>query len=426
MLFWAAFSLICLLLVAGTINRPSIAMIGIWCMYGLEQWAQSNQIIFIEKSWLINIFIGVNALIGFLLMGFKRGNPFKNYPMLAILILILFAYSFISVQWSPRIDLSYDLWRKFWPYLITLLIINPLLFSKHEDIKPVLSYFVIIGGILVYMLAFEVEWFHRRIVLTGGRGGFSHYLNEQLGNPLTVAQLGGYVFFSALLIKEHSIKILKILKWPIAALCLVLIIRSGSRGQLIGVFFSLMLTWPLVNKVSNIKGFFTILFLLASITWVVTWSLDEFWKGSSRWKDSEMEQSMGGRFDNAFVLLDHWGRSGIKMFIGLGNSASFDPRILGIYPHFLPFEILGEEGIIGFSLYILILIFLLKTIIRTYKKIKLDIKMNQYAAVLLSMVFYSFLLSLKQGSLLGNMEFFMAAIILAKYEKIVENTHRSG
>lgn len=423
MLFWVTFILICFYTIISTVRKPSVAIAAVWCMYGLEQWAQGNKAIFIHNSALVNIFIGANALIGLLLILIKRGRPFKSYPSIAVLIIMLFAYSFLSVQWAPRIDLSYEVWHKYWAYLITFLIITPFLFGKIEDFKPVFSYFVLIGGILVYMLVFQVEWFHRRIVLTGGAVGFSHYFDAQLGNPLTAAQLAGYVFFASVLIKDHSIRILKLLKWPIAALCMILIVKSGSRGQLIGAFVSLLLAWPMVNKVSSIKGFFSIMVFIASISSVVIWALDEFWKGSSRWKDSEMEESMGGRFDNAFILLDHWGHSGFKMFIGLGNSASYDPKIIGIYPHFLPFEILGEEGFVGLTLYLSILFFLLKSIIDTYKYISKDPIAKQYCAALISMVSYSFILSLKQGSLLGNMEFFMASIIVAKFGLVAKNEY---
>jgi hypothetical protein len=421
MLFWVVFSLICLFICIGTFKKPAIGIAAVWCMYGLEQWAQGNQLIFLTNSALINILIGTNAVIAFTLIVFRGGGAFKYYPSLALLILFLFGYSYISVQWSPRIDLSYGIWHKFWPYLIILLMISPLLFNKIEDFKYVFSSFALVGGILVIMLIFQVDWVDRRIVLTGGIGGFKRYTNDQLGNPLTIAQLGGYVFFATILIKNHSIKLLKYLKWPIAATCLILIVKSGSRGQLIGVFISMMLTWPIVNKISSIKGFFSILFLVGSIYSVVLWSLDAFWKDSSRWDDSAMEHSMGGRFDNAFVLLDHWGRSGIHMLIGLGNSASFDPRIIGIYPHFLPFEILGEEGVIGFAIYLLILMSIVRIGFNLYKRVKSVNIVNQYFAVLLSMVIYSFLISLKQGSLLGNMEFFMAAIMLAKFDKLTKD-----
>lgn len=421
MLFWIVFLLICLLLSIGTLKKPGLGIAGIWCMYGLEQWAQGNQLVFLANSALVNMLVGINASMAFLIILFKGGKPFSNYPLLAVVILFLFAYSFISVQWSPRIDLSYGIWNKFWPYFLILLIISPLLVNNAYDFEYIFSYFVLIGGVLVYMLIFQVDWVDRRIVLTGGMSGFKRYSNDQLGNPLTIAQLGGYVFFATIYIKNNSLKILKLLKWPIAAACLILIVKSGSRGQLIGVFISLMLTWPLVNKISNIKGFISILSLIISIYSVVFWSLDTFWKDSARWKDSEMEHSMGGRFDNAFILLDHWANGGISMLFGLGNSASFDPRIIGIYPHFLPFEILGEEGIIGFGIYILILILIIKLSINVYKRVKGDKVIGRHYAVLLSMVIYSFLISLKQGSLLGNMEFFMAAIILAKFDKLTKN-----
>jgi hypothetical protein len=403
------------------LRRQSTAIAAVWCMYGFEQWSQASNVYFLSHGSLVNIFVGVVVLFAVLLTLVTKGDLFKNYPPVGWLVLCLFLYSFISVQWSPRIDLSYGIWGQYWPYCVTFLILTPLVLKDKRDLESIFNTFLIIGSILVALLAFDVEWFHRRVVLTGGNGGFRHYNIESLGNPLAIAQLGGYVFFVSMLTRGRANALTLLARYVIAAVCLVLIVRSGSRGQLIGVVVTLLISWPLANKITNLKGFASILIVCFIMFGAIGWALEEFWKGTSRWEDDAMEESMFGRLNNAFLLLDYWQKSILSMLFGLGNSASFDPDILGIYPHFLPLEILGEEGIIGFVIYLVIIVTIIKIVRNVYFDTRDDLSARQDFSILFSMVFYSMLLSLKQGSLLGNMELFTAVILLGKYHVLTKH-----
>jgi len=404
---------------------PAVALVAVWCMYALEQWAQGSNGFFIRHNSLINIVIGSLVLAGVVIKFFKYHQLFKEYPKIVFPILLLFAYSFISIYWADRFDLSIEIWAKYWPYVITFLLLTPLLLTKQDELNPVFNLFIIIGGVIVYGLLFHVEWFHRRIVFVGGR-----FNNELLGNPLAVAQMAGYLFFVCMFMLRKDVSnkfdyLLAPIKLMVGVICLLLIVKSGSRGQLLGLVATFMLFLPLVYKVTSIKGFVLISIFSFLVIGAIIWGLDEFWGGgSNRWDQKKMEASMGGRFDNAFLLLNHWYKDPLTILVGLGNSASFNPKIIGIYPHFVPFEILGEEGIIGFLIYSIILVNIAKVAVRVFKETKGTILDRQYFVILLSMAFYSFTLSLKQGSLLGNMEFFMAVIMLGKYELILKNKNK--
>ena len=424
MIFLSLISLVFLSLFIFTIRTPAVALVGVWCIYAIEQWAQGSNIFFIRHNSFINIVVGILVLTGVMIKLFKYHQLLKYYPKIVVPILFLFIYSFISIQWTQRIDLSYEIWSTYWPYLITFLILSPLLLTKNDEFKSVFNVFIVIGGLVVYGLLFHVEWFHRRIVFIGGR-----FENELLGNPLAVAQMAGYLFFVCMFMLRQSISdkfnyLFVPIKLMVGVICLLLIVKSGSRGQLLGLIATFILFLPLVYKLTSIKGFLLVSIFSLLIVGAIIWGLDEFWgqsSNSSRWNQKEMETSMGGRFDNAFVLLDHWYKDPLTMLVGLGNSASYNPKIIGIYPHFVPFEILGEEGVIGFFVYILILVSIVRIGFRLFIETKGSALDRQYFTIFLSMVFYSFTISLKQGSLLGNMEFFMAAIILGKYELILKN-----
>jgi hypothetical protein len=390
-------------------------------MYALEQWAQGSNIFFVRHSSLINITVIVIVIIAVIINFFKYSKLYDNYPKIALLILLFFFYSFISIYWSPRIDLSYAEWGKYWPYFVTFLLASPFLITKDDDLKTIFNVFSIVGGIVVYSLLFHVEWGVRRIVFIGGK-----FNNELLGNPLAVAQMAGYLFFVYMftLRKKTPNKVgffNNLLKCIMAACCLFLIVKSGSRGQLLGLVVTFIVLYPLVYKVTSIKGLFLIAIISFIIGEAILWSLEDFGGEGNRWNQEAMENSMGGRLDNAFLLLNYWYKDPFTLLFGLGNSASFDPRILGIYPHFLPLEVLGEEGLIGFCIYFLILFGVIRSGYKIIKITNLGTSNREYSVVFIAMVCYSFFLSLKQGSLLGNMEFFMAAIILGKYELMINN-----
>ena len=129
-----------------------------------------------------------------------------------------------------------------------------------------------------------------------------------------------------------------------------------------------------------------------------------------------MQGAMSGRLEQAFRLTRLWYGTPETLLFGLGNSASFDSRILGIYPHFVPLEVLAEEGVIGFTIFLLILFLASKVVLQCYRYAQRFPSERPIIACLIATFFYSLLLALKQGSLLGNLELFMFGILLGKYE----------
>ena len=121
------------------------------------------------------------------------------------------------------------------------------------------------------------------------------------------------------------------------------------------------------------------------------------------------------RLDLALILLDRWSLSPLTIIFGLGNSASFSPSIIGVYPHVVPLEVLGEEGLIGFFLFALVLFL-------TFSQVKIaalpgaltQSQRKVYAANLACFVF-SLFLAFKQGSLLGSYAIFLFAALGEKY-----------
>jgi hypothetical protein len=106
---------------------------------------------------------------------------------------------------------------------------------------------------------------------------------------------------------------------------------------------------------------------------------------------------------------------------GLGNSASFSPDIIGRYPHMVPLEVLGEEGVLGLALFVAIVLLSIRYAMRlsSLKVLSQDVK-RVYAANFGCLVF-TLLLSLKQGSLINSSMIFLFAVTGERYYHLVKS-----
>jgi len=213
-------------------------------------------------------------------------------------------------------------------------------------------------------------------------------------------------------------------KWVLVALCLALVVKSGSRGQLLGVVVLSAVCWPISRGMGSSRQFIGWILLLLFFGGITTWAMQEFWAeqetyyaGGNRWSEQAMQGAMSGRLDQALLLVGLWYSTPETVLFGLGNSASFDPRILGIYPHFVPLEILAEEGLIGFTLFLLTLFVTARNALRCYRHVQGIPSERPLFAVLIATFLYALLLALKQGNLLGNLELFLFGIVLGKYDQ---------
>ena len=268
----------------------------------------------------------------------------------------------------------------------------------------------IVGGIISILLLTTVEWQDRGITI-----------GTRTGNPLATAQMAGYAILAALLYNSQKPKelVFFIIKITVAIVCLLVAIRSGSRGQLLAAFIALVVFWPLAYRVKNVFGFIFAVIIFCALIYLFNYGLQQFWSDHDRFSLDRSNADIKGRFDMSLLLLADWFVNPFAVFAGLGNSAAF--AVLGTYPHILLFEIIGEEGLIGLSLYALILYFLYKNINGLAKLCRNHESCRKTLAVLSSFALFTFLLSMKQGSLIGSQEFFMMTMIIARYKLVVIN-----
>ncbi len=404
-------------LFVGIWRYPAVALAGVLCMFGLEQWGQATTTFFAQHQTATNFLIGGFLLFALVIQCVRRGfSIFAGYPAIGWLTLALFLYACLSTQWAPRPDISLKLWASRWPYIVMMLILAPLLVTDTHDFRSVYTGLFLIGGILSVLLLFFVKWEARRIVLTESLG------EEGLGNPLTAAAMAGMVVLVVILADPWPrLKLSIPFKLALVGLCLLLIIKSGSRGQLLGVLFVSVACWPISRGLRNVKQFtllaFVIVFLGVSTSVAIQeLSSEQIYGERGRWDEQVAQQDVSGRLSNALFLVRLAYSSSETILFGLGNSASYDQRILGIYPHFIPLEILAEEGLIGFALYLLIYYCTVRSVLRSFRIVAHYPKERLLLGALVGLYLFMSILSLKQGSLLLNLEPFMLGIILGRYE----------
>lgn len=410
-----AYGIICLSLLVASWKYPAVALAGVLCMFGLEQWGQATTRFFAQHQTVTNLIIGGILVSALMMQSIRRGFALvADYPVVGWLTLALFVYAFASTQWAPRPDLSANLWSSRWPYIITVVLLSPLLITEPRDLRAANAALVLAGGLLAVLLLLFVKWESRRIVL-----------ENDFGNPLAIAAMAGMVVLIIILADPWpESKMWFPMKWTLVALSLALIVRSGSRGQLLGVLLSCVICWPISRGLRNVKQFAVLSLVIIFLGVAVNWTMQEFWGeeisgGRGRWSGRSAEKDISERLANAVMMVRLAAASPETLLFGLGNSAAYDPRILGYYPHFLPLEILAEEGIIGFGLYGMILSCGAFAGYRSWRLLTASGGDQRLLGGLSSLFLFAVILSLKQGNLLGNLDPFMLAIILGRYEKIL-------
>ena len=397
------------------LRLPWVALAAVLCMYGIEQWAQSQNPIFVTHQTLTNYATGIVILIALGAQMIKGVPIFTGYPKVGWVIISLFLLSLLSLTWSIYPDGTLEQWKRHGPYVVMVIGLCPLLINEPRDLHRGLLATMVIGAVVLLMLWTMSEMTSRFIQLKSGTGIGNL---EGKGNPLAIATLAGHVVLLAVLLNFRGLgRVLQVARWFIVCMGLIMSVLSGSRGQLFALVTALLVFLPMSRRVSNIKNTAVVVFSIMMLGALALWVHDTY-ATENRWEWDNMVASYSeGRMGSSAKLMEHWADSSpVHWVLGLGSSASFHPEVLGFYPHVVMVEVLAEEGIIGFVLLWTVVILTFRSAARVYPHVQPHDDARGLLAAICALFLFEVILSFKQGSMLLNTFAFAFAIIFGRFE----------
>lgn len=384
-------------------------------MFGVEQFFQTRDAIFVDRSNIVNLGVGAVAMFAACCWLARNLNRFKlDKVHIAALALILFSQASQFWTIAPSAFSTYYA-RTPLPYYVLYLLIAPILSQDKHAIRHGILATIYIGIPMIVIISFFVEWSGRGIalakpVIEGGR--LTYYTP-----PLSLADAASYVGLSCIILKPKN-SIWKIVYVSTFALACYVVYRTQSRGQLVSLGIVALLFYPIANQASRFKELMLTLggFAIIGVALYSVFTLLDL--GSvNRWTEHNMRLGTEGRIYMVVALLKAWSESGpFYLLFGLGSAAGWQTS--GFNVHNLPAEILGELGIVGFSLYLYICIQAFSSAYKVITKLKHYPEMRREAVILIALFAYTCILSLKSVALFSSAPLmFFFAIALSQLER---------
>jgi hypothetical protein len=402
----AAYVLLFGLFVIAAWRRPASAIATLACIYGLKQLGETSHDWLAANAVISNIAVAMVAGVA-LVRRLLQGKLTQNrMPPVYWLIVAFYAYALASIIWTPALTSALRIWGHDYPYMILVIFVAPWLAINNDDLRDAFGWLRYAGGFLVIALLYTARWGERGLVVSSGNA-----FDET--NPLAIADLSGVVAIAALFMVSARLAALgQFVRLFIAAVCAIVIVRSGSRGQLIAVSGTILLMLPVAYPVSRLRSSAAALAAIAAVSGAIAFATAKYvhwW--DVRWVKSTAIGDATDRWTMVAELLRAWSRDGVSVLFGIGNSGSFSPSIAGFYPHNMPLEILGEEGALGFTLYMVIVA---RVFLKTYSGLRCagnDLSQRGLLATTLGCFLFTLLVSLKQGNAVSSVTFFMFAVL---------------
>lgn len=410
-------------LAVGTLLRPAVAIAAVVCLFGLKQWGASAHPWLAQHGAFTNIAIGCVVLAALALQTFRGECVLCRMGKSYWAVFALYAYALLSLFWTPRPDLAFGtVWLHDYPLIVTAVFLAPLTVKNLDGLRTTLIALAVTGGLLMVVMLLFGKWGNRGLIT------LSVSLLDRETNPLAIAGLAGCVAAAAMFAPVRNLKWLVWLpRLAVLAVCLVVVVRSGSRGQLIAASLAIVAMLPVAYRASRFTGLAAIVIAVVVLGGAVVYGVSEFIQaGDARWTQSLAARDALGRWHATQRLISVWSDSGAgAMLLGLGNSASFDPRIIGFYPHNIPLEVLGEEGLIGAVLYIYVLWVAVSGLWRAWQAVQGRPEARGVVAAVGAAFTFTFLISLKEGNMIGSCYFFLFAILLGRMPSLVRAEERA-
>lgn len=389
---------------------PALAISIFICNQVLDFWGQMSSPLVAENPQFTNVAVALLVVLGVIRKLISNSLGTISFGWVTSLVLMLWVFAFLSISWSPVPTVAYEQWSLYWPYMLIVFLLCPLLVSGIGDLRIGLIGLLVLGTTLCVLVDLFVSWEDRFVVSFWNP-------NVKFWNALAFAQMAGYVGIAACLLKWNKSRVFFLLRLISIGAALLLAAKSGSRGQFGLMILIPVVLLPLSQSKRNWRQHLAVIGLIVAFCSMSFFIFSYFSVDQDRWGRERFDADVEGRLDMAKKVISVWWsaseRDSMTFLIGLGNSASFSTDIVGFYPHLVPAEVLAEEGVIG-ALMLTSLFFLALQI--GLKGIRLTVGSPEQRGVvsaLFGMFLFAFLLSLKQGSLVNSSaQIFLFLILL--------------
>lgn len=396
----AVLGFLCISLWLLSFRRPGYIFGLVATQFGVEQLFQTAVPIFVSRQEIYNIAIGIAALTTVAFCWYT-GRVKPGFGNLGFGFLIFTCYALLSVGWTPDLQHTIDLLTIFFPYLLLCSVVGPQVITKPTDFEDAIK--------SIWALTFALA-IGSMFAPWSSRGLMS--MEELSGNPLAIATNASLLSISSLifLLSINANFAMRTLFVSGVILGLYICYSTGSRGQMIAALAVMILM-----TLHSSKRFKTETLFSATIGVLLLMVFKEQFLSlfSERWDITKAIETVSTeRSAPAAFLWEFWSESGsiFSLFFGFGLGSSY--HYINNYPHFVLLETITELGLLGITIYSLVLI---QTGRKLLENQKIDNKNGSFAmfSIIYFLLFF-FLLSFKQGSLLGSFEFFGFLIIASR------------
>lgn len=333
-------------------------------------------------------------------------------------------YAAASLVWSAAPERALESWRYHLPYIILSALIMPMLVRTRTDVAAAARSIFWLGLPLAIVFAAFGHWeaVTRNLYVSWSS-------TEFIWDPLAFGELSGALMIaSAIGPSVHTNRsISNLLRLLGMCVALVLVVFSGSRGQMAAmILISLILAPAIIRKftltrMTGVIGATLVLVAIGAYTLSGQIELD------SRWGKEHTLESALIRTEAVRVLFSQWLTQPEAMIFGLGNGSSYSPTLLGMYPHVVTLEVLAEQGFIGFALFMTLIVISIRNCVSLLALVRAEnVEFARAAAVWVALFWFSYVLSWKQGSFVGATWLLGHAILVERIRALVLQKHENS
>lgn len=401
------------LAIAGLLTGPATFAL-VMTMYPMEQLLQAAGGPFLSMPWLANALIAAVTGVSVTRLLFATSRPLAGYANLQLIgATMLFAWSLISILWTPAPEGARQLVQEGYPYVLLLVYFGPLLATEVDSIGRFNRAILFVGTAISAAMIASPEfrsWSGRLVTNLGG---------SVVSNPLVIGELGGTMVICAVLLRSAGASLATNL-CRVAAFIFgaILALQSGSRGQLLFALLVCVGFYPVARRLANVRNFIggTVALGIGTTAFLFLAPMFVTGYGLTRWDIGSVEGSALGRLGNISDLLAAFRNNPVAWVVGLGYNAfsSVSSSSLEGYAHNLSVEVLAELGLPMFALLAAMTVKAVRDGAYLVGRYAADPDRRAAIGLFLALVGYQYLLAQKQGTLWANSSLFMLMVTLGR------------